>query len=95
MENPDKDSSTNQVLISVPKKNHRNAVNRNRIKRLIREAYRQNQHIISEVSEEKLLIAYIYVSEDILRYKEIETKLKKVLLRLKSIIQGKESSKSE
>ncbi len=32
-----------KVLISVPKKNHKTAVNRNRIKRIIREVYRKNK----------------------------------------------------
>ena len=85
-------ASSNQVLISVPKKHQKTAVNRNRIKRLIREAYRLNQHILSEVSDKKLLIAYIYVSGDLLEYKEVETKLKKVLVRLKNIAQGNKLS---
>ena len=33
-----------QLLIAVPKKNLRHAVDRNRMKRLIREAYRLNKH---------------------------------------------------
>ena len=33
-----------QVLIAVPKRNLRHAVDRNRMKRLIREAYRLNKH---------------------------------------------------
>jgi ribonuclease P protein component len=35
-----------QVLIAVPKKNLRHAVDRNRMKRLIREAYRMSKHKI-------------------------------------------------
>jgi len=35
-----------QVLIAVPKKNLRHAVDRNRMKRLIREAYRLSKHKI-------------------------------------------------
>ena len=84
--------SSNQVLISVPKKHQKTAVNRNRIKRLIREAYRLNRHILSEVSDKKLWIAYIYVSGDVLEYKEVETKLKKVLVRLKNMASGNISS---
>ena len=37
-----------QVLIAVPKKNLRHAVDRNRMKRLIREAYRLSKHTISD-----------------------------------------------
>jgi len=38
-----------QVLIAVPKKKLRRAVDRNRMKRLIREAYRMNKHKINEL----------------------------------------------
>jgi ribonuclease P protein component len=93
LEDQQENNPSNQVLISVPKRHHKTAVKRNRIKRLIREAYRLNQHILSEVSDKKLLIAYIYVSGDVLQYKEVESKLKKVLIRLKNIVQGKEPSK--
>jgi len=37
-----------QLLIAVPKKNLRHAVSRNRMKRLIREAYRLNKHALIE-----------------------------------------------
>ncbi len=38
-----------QLLIAVPKKSLRHAVDRNRMKRLIREAYRHSKHKILEV----------------------------------------------
>jgi len=38
-----------QLLIAVPKKSLRHAVTRNRMKRLIREAYRLNRHKILDV----------------------------------------------
>jgi ribonuclease P protein component len=43
------DKSPVQVLIAVPKKKLRHAVDRNRMKRLIREAYRLNKHKINEM----------------------------------------------
>lgn len=75
----------NQVLISVPKKFHKTAVKRNRIKRLIREAYRINQFILSDATDKKYFIAYIYVTENIFEFKELENKLKESLVRLKNI----------
>lgn len=37
-----------QIAISVPKRNFKQAVKRNKIKRLIRESVRKNKHIIEE-----------------------------------------------
>ena len=51
---------------------------------MIREAYRTNQHILSETSDKKFFIAYIYVGKDVLQFKEVESKLIKALLRLKT-----------
>ena len=36
------------ILISVPKKRFKHAVKRNHVKRQVREAYRQNKHILIE-----------------------------------------------
>jgi len=49
VETENSDKSPVQVLIAVPKKKLRHAVDRNRMKRLIREAYRLNKHKVIEV----------------------------------------------
>jgi ribonuclease P protein component len=36
-----------QILVSVPKKHFKHAVDRNRIKRQVREAYRKNKHLLT------------------------------------------------
>ena len=69
-----------QILISVPKRNFKRAVDRNLLKRRIREAYRLNKSIL--VDNEKLLIAYIYTAKEILAYAEIEKKLVAGLVKL-------------
>jgi ribonuclease P protein component len=75
-----------QLLISVPRAIHRNATDRNRIKRLIREAYRKNKPILYETLERNnihLLVCIQYVSKEILTYQMIQEKIIVILLRLK------------
>lgn len=77
---PKADITTHQVLISVPKKNHKRAVVRNTIKRRIREAYRLHKQMLPE--SPLYLMAFIYLSKEELPYTLIEEKLKKGLSRL-------------
>jgi len=72
-----------QILISVPKKFYKKAIDRNLIKRRVREVYRLNKHILNDISINKLFIAYIYVGREILPYNEMLQKLKQALFRLK------------
>ena len=76
------DVSPVQVLFSVPKRLYKKAVKRNLIKRRIREAYRQNKHILNIPASKKAFIAYIYVSPEILGFQTIENKLITTLKRL-------------
>ena len=70
------------VLISVPKKRFHDAVDRNRVKRQIREAYRKQKHVLIEKMggrEQGLLIAFIYVSAQIESTAYIEKRLARLL----------------
>jgi len=70
------------VLISVPKKRFKQAVKRNRVKRLIREAYRLNKQIFLQKLQEKekgLLIGFLFVGNELPDWQSIETAMKKVL----------------
>ena len=74
------------ILISVPKKRIKSAVRRNRIKRLIRESYRLNKSESSEQCKLKgkyLHVAFLYLSNDIKTYDDIEKAMKKALERIK------------
>ena len=57
------------VLISVSKRYFKHAVDRNRVKRQIREAYRLNKASLVEAlvsREEKLALAFIYLSDELM-----------------------------
>ncbi len=77
-----------QVLIAVPRRNHKNAVDRNKIKRLVREAWRKNKSaLVGQLinHNQTVDVALIYTSRTILAYNEIEDKIILILQRLKKV----------
>jgi ribonuclease P protein component len=62
-----------QVLISVPKKHFKHAVDRNRIRRRIREAYRKHKaRLYNNYTGLPFLLGYLYISKTVSTYTEIE-----------------------
>ncbi|MBR1880404.1 MAG: ribonuclease P protein component [Prevotella sp.] len=57
-----------QMLISVPKKYFHHAVDRNRVKRQVREAWRLHKSLLAEAlaSDKQLLIAFVWTSDTLL-----------------------------
>jgi ribonuclease P protein component len=74
-----------QILISVGKRAFKHAVDRNRIKRQIREIYRQHKHHLYDHLEKKQhqgVIAIIYTANVHLATDDLEIKIKAALKRL-------------
>ena len=70
------------VLISVPKKRFHDAVDRNRVKRQLRETYRKHKHALVQQMREReqgLLIAFVYVSPQIETTAYIEKRMTRLL----------------
>jgi len=68
-----------QIAFAVPKKRFKQAVKRNRIKRLLREAHRLNKSTIYEFLTEKninLNVLVVYIGEDILPYHDMDKKMR-------------------
>ncbi len=73
-----------QLLISVPKKRFKHAVDRNRAKRQIREAYRQHKQLVYDVqpSGRQLLLAFIWLSDQHWTTAVIDKRVKSLLQRV-------------
>src|ERR1043166_5370213 len=72
-------SSPAQIAFSVPVKNFRLAVDRNRIKRQMREVYRKNKALVYSILEDKKMqcaLMIIYTGKTKLPFTDIENKLK-------------------
>ncbi|HSN48515.1 MAG TPA: ribonuclease P protein component [Flavobacterium sp.] len=60
--------------VSVSKKHFKHAVDRNYFKRVLRETYRLNKHILIDNLDKKYAFMFFYQTKDRLSYEEINTK---------------------
>lgn len=70
------------IFVSVPKRKLKKAVDRNRVKRLIKEAYRLNKNELKNkitANNNSLLIGFVYVDDKIRSFDEISKGMKKAL----------------
>ena len=73
-----------QVLISVPKKRFKHAVDRNRVKRQVREAYRQHKQPLVDAipAGQSLLLGFIWVSDSLDASSIVVSRIAKLLTRI-------------
>ncbi len=72
-----------EIFISVPKRLLRHAVDRNRAKRLVREAYRRNKGILwTALAGRHIGLAFLWISPRLADYKTVEQKLVNLLQRI-------------
>ena len=84
---PNTETKYNKVLFSVSKKNFKRAVDRNLLRRRMKEAYRLNKSHLTDLQKESfsLSIGLLYISKFKLPYIDIENKLKQVFVRLNKV----------
>lgn len=75
-----------QILISIPKKKFKKAVDRNWLKRRIKEAYRQNKIILTDKNAQFQIrhLIIIYIATEKMPYGDLKKKLLKALNRLEN-----------
>ena len=75
-------NDSNAILISVPKRMFKHAVDRNKVKRQIREAYRNNRKLIRIPEGKVVHIAFIWLDDKHHPTATVEAKVRNLLTRM-------------
>lgn len=86
------DGEMMKMGVSVSKKNFKHAVDRNYFKRILRETYRLNQHLLRENLTQPYIFMFFYQTKDRLTYAEIEQKTIQLFEKWVIEIQKKEQA---
>lgn len=75
--------TTCKTGVSVPKKNFKQAVDRNYLKRLMREAFRKNKYLVESNLKHKYALMFIFTARKNYDYQEITDCMVQLMKKLK------------
>lgn len=79
------DQPSAAMLVSVPKRYFKHAVDRNRVKRQVREAFRRNKSIITQNladDHEAVAMAFVWLTDEKFPSSEVENRMVRLLTRI-------------
>ncbi|MDE3252827.1 MAG: ribonuclease P protein component [Bacteroidota bacterium] len=85
----DEKAAVIQTGVGVSARNFKKAVDRNRIKRLLRECYRLNKtplHATAMAKEKKMAFFFLYIGKEVPDYVLLDEKMKTVITKLETIL---------
>ena len=71
-----------KTAVSVPKRNFKKAVDRNHLKRLMREAFRKNKYLVSSELEHSYALMFIYTGREKASYTKLFSVTEELLKNL-------------
>ena len=77
-----------QLLLSVPKRRFKHAIDRNRVKRQLREAFRKNKQLLADAvpDGQAVALAFIWMSDRHLPSADVEQRVVSLLKRIAATI---------
>lgn len=79
-----------KMMVSIPKKRLKRAVDRNRMKRLVRECFRHSKPMLEGVipKEQTLLIGFLFLDSRVRSHRTVERSLTEAVDRLVEVYKG-------
>lgn len=75
------DDTPFKIGVSASKRHFKNAVDRNHVKRLLREGYRLNKHLLLDNITQKYVFMFLFLDKDIPNFNTVNAKMEQVLTK--------------